>query len=109
MAKFSKTDPGTLPHLRWNSLQQLVKEESCKVLHLICDKVLGSAPDFYVSHHYMRSILTANLNMKNKKSLINVEPGVYYKGFGNFTSVVFTCYKDFDFSITTTKIIFLTR
>ena len=57
MVKFSKTDPGTLPHLRWSSFQQLVTEESCKGLHLICDKILGSPPDFYVSHH-MRSFNT---------------------------------------------------
>ena len=46
MAKFSKTDPGSLPHSRWSSLQQLVMVESCKMLHLKCNKVLGSAPDF---------------------------------------------------------------
>ena len=53
MAKFSKKDPGTLPHLTG--------------LHLICDKALGSAPDFYVSHHHMRSNLTLSVNMKNKQ------------------------------------------
>ena len=34
-AKFSKTDPGTLLHLRWSSLEQLVTAESCKGLHQI--------------------------------------------------------------------------
>ena len=67
MAKFSKTDPGTLPHLRWSSFQQLVTEESCKRLHLTCDMAFGSTPDFYVFHHYMRSILALNINMKNKQ------------------------------------------
>ena len=66
MAKFSKMDRETLPHLRWSSLQQLVAVESGKGLHQICIKVLGSAPDFYISHPYMRSILTLNINMKNK-------------------------------------------
>ena len=56
--------------------------ESCKELHLICDKVLGSAPDFCVSRHYMPSILRLNTNMKNKQIFT---PGVYYKGFENFT------------------------
>ena len=67
MAIFSKTDPGTLPHLRWNSFQQLVTEESCKGLHLTSDKVLGSTPDFCVCHHNMWSILALNINMKNKQ------------------------------------------
>ena len=65
MAKFSKTDPGTLPHLRWSSFQQLVTEESCKGLDLIYYKILGSTPDFYVYHPYMQSILA--LNMMNKQ------------------------------------------
>ena len=30
-----KVDPGTLPHLRWSSLQQLVSVKTCKGLHLI--------------------------------------------------------------------------
>ena len=34
MVKFAKVYPGTLPHLRWSSLQQLVTAESCKGLHL---------------------------------------------------------------------------
>ena len=54
MAKFSNTDPGTLPNLRWSSLQQLVTVESCKGLFLINHKVSGRAPDLYVSHHYMQ-------------------------------------------------------
>ena len=35
MAKFLKEDPGTLPHLRWSSWQQLVLVETCKGLHLL--------------------------------------------------------------------------
>ena len=35
MAKFSKVDPGTMPYLRWSSLQQLVMAETSKRLHLI--------------------------------------------------------------------------
>ena len=35
MTKFWKADPGTLPHLRWRSLEQLVTTERCKGLHLI--------------------------------------------------------------------------
>ena len=35
MVKFAKVHPGTLPHLRWSSLQQLVTAESCKGLHLM--------------------------------------------------------------------------
>ena len=46
---------------------ELVTTESCKGLHLMYDKVFGSAPDFYVTHHYMRSILTLNINKKNKQ------------------------------------------
>ena len=42
-------------------------EESCNGLHLICDKVLGSTPDFYVSHRYTRSILALKINVKNKQ------------------------------------------
>ena len=30
-----KPDPGTLPHLRWSSLQQLVSVKTCKGLQLI--------------------------------------------------------------------------
>ena len=67
MMKFSEIDPGTVPHLRQSPFKQLVMEESCKGLYLICDKVLGSTPDFYVSHHYMQSILALNMNMKNKQ------------------------------------------
>ena len=70
MAKFSKKDPGTLPHLTG--------------LHLICDKALGSAPDFYVSHHHMRSNLTLSINMKNKQIFNKRETSclvVYDKGF----------------------------
>ena len=40
------------------------KVKSCKGLHLICDKVLGSAPDFYVSSLYVIN-LTLNINMEN--------------------------------------------
>ena len=69
MVKFSKTDLGTPPHLRWSSFQQLVMEESCKGLHLTCNKVLGSTPDIYVCHHYnMWSILTLKINMNKWKS-----------------------------------------
>ena len=102
-----KDNPGTLPHLRWSSFQQLVTEESCKGVHLICGKVLRSIPDFYISHHYMWSILALNINM-NKQIffLMNIKPVIYYKVFDNFTS-------DLKFSITisitTTKITFLTR
>ena len=66
MVKFSKTDPGTLSQLRWSSFQQLITEESCKGLHLICDKVLGST-FFYISYQYMWSILALNMKMKNKQ------------------------------------------
>ena len=84
MVKLSKTAPGTLPHLRLSFLQRLVTVESCKGLHLICNKVLGSAPDFYVSYHYVQSVLTFTINMKIKQ--IFNKPGVYYKSFDNFTS-----------------------
>ena len=33
--KFAKVHPGSLPHLRWSSLQQLVIPESCKGFHLM--------------------------------------------------------------------------
>ena len=39
----------TLPQLKWSSLQQLLMEKSCKGLHLICNKVLGSALDLAMS------------------------------------------------------------
>ena len=32
MVKFLKGDPGTLPHLRWSSLRQLVSVETCNWL-----------------------------------------------------------------------------
>ena len=67
MAKFSKRDPGTLPHLEQSSLQRLITVKSCIGLHLMCDKVLRSVPDFYVSHHCMPYISTLNINMKNKQ------------------------------------------
>ena len=67
MAKFLKKDLGTLPHLSWDSLQQLVTVEIGKRLHLVCDKILGSPSDFYVSDHHIRSILTLNINIKNKQ------------------------------------------
>ena len=69
MVKLSKTEAGTPPHLRLNFLQKLATVESGKGLHVICNKVLGFAPDFYVSHHYVQSILTLNINMKIKKIL----------------------------------------
>ena len=60
-----KMNPGPLPHLRKSSLQQLLAVKSCKGLHLTCEKVLGSAPDFYVSG-YIESVLTLNKSLKNK-------------------------------------------
>ena len=53
--------------LRWSFLNELVTVKSCQVLQLMHNKIVGSAPDFYISHHYMRSILTLNIIMKNKQ------------------------------------------
>ena len=58
MPKFSKTDPGTLPHLKWSSFQQLITEEQCKGFHLMYDKVVGFTHYFYIFHHYMCSVVS---------------------------------------------------
>ena len=35
MAKFAKAHPGTMPHLRWNSFQQMLTAEIYKGLQLV--------------------------------------------------------------------------
>ena len=50
---FKEGSRGTLPHLRWSFSLQFIMAKSCKGLHLICNKVQGFAPDFYVPHYYM--------------------------------------------------------
>ena len=52
MAKFAKTDPGTLI-FKIKLFATIANIESCKELHLIHGKVFKSAPDFFISHHYM--------------------------------------------------------
>ena len=64
MAKFAKVHPGTLSHLRWSSLQQLVMSENCKGLHL-SDELAANGLLKFADHMCCQTPLEARFNKKN--------------------------------------------